>query len=269
MAITTVDGLLAGFKPPSFFMKALTGTTVAGRLVTPLFLAGIPGVGAMPTPGLAGAALTSLTGQLPFTNPPGGQETRLARFAASNSAATGTLHLYDMLWSNSGFTITSTGAQTVNSAAWPARDVNGTTNGDGVMLAVLVSAATGAGTPTITVSYTNSAGTAGRTATNILATSASSPLGTVYLIGLQAGDVGVRSVQTLTLSATWTSGTINLIAIRQLASVVMLGAGVSAPVDALTSGMPRLYDNTVPFLVYEPTTTTTTSIGGMVSYAQG
>ena len=41
MAITTLDGALAGMKPPQTFAKAPTGTLVAGRPVSLFYLAGI------------------------------------------------------------------------------------------------------------------------------------------------------------------------------------------------------------------------------------
>ena len=132
-----------------------------------------------------------------------------------------------------------------------------------------MSAATGAGTPTITIGYTNSAGTASRTATNIIATVASSAIGATYFIGLQAGDVGVRSVQSLTLSATWTSGTINLVAYRVLADLELAGAFVPNAVDFLTGGAPRLYDGVMPWLVFIPATTTATNVSGTYQETHG
>jgi hypothetical protein len=136
------------------------------------------------------------------------------------------------------------------------------------MLAVEVSAATGAGTPTITIGYTNSAGTASRTATNIIATVASSAIGATYFIGLQAGDVGVRSVQSLTLSATWTSGTINLVAYRVLGSI-NTQALIPASMDSLTGLGTRIYNGTVPWLVFVPNTTTATVVTGTYTETQG
>lgn len=269
MAITTVDGVIGGFKPAQFIWKEASGTLVAGRTYTPFYAGGIPSAAVAPTPGISGAALTSYAGQIPFTNPSAGQNTYLARFVAFPANQTGTIMLADRLWHNSGITITSTTAQTVNSVAFPARDNNGSTNGEGVFLMVEVSTATGAGTPTITVGYTNSDGTSGRTGTNVYATNATSAIGTVYPIGLQSGDKGVQSVQSITLSATWTSGTIHLVAYRQLVIVNSTAAGVAGVVDALTSGLPRMYDNTVPFLMYTPTTTTSTFISGSMTVTQG
>lgn len=267
MAITSVDLALAGMKPPEYFTKVVSGTLVAGRPFTPFMTAGVPGAAVTPTPGLSGAALTTYAGQIPF--PIASGNTHLARFSGVASAQGGLLLLCDRLWHNSGITITLTTAQTVNSVAWPARDANGTTDGVGVLVGLQVSVATGAGVPTLTIGYTNSAGVAGRTATNAVATVASSAVGSFYPIGLAAGDVGIRSIQTYTQSATWTSGTVNLVAYRVLATLELSAAGIPNAVDALTSGMPRLYDNSVPFLIFIPQTTTTTQLSGSVVYTQG
>jgi hypothetical protein len=252
---------------PREFIKAATPTLVAGRPHSLFYLAGVPGAAVAPTPGLAGAALTTYAGQLPFTNPVSGNS-YLARLAAQATIA-GQVLLCDRLWHNSGITITQTTAHTVNSATWPARDAAGSTNGEHVLIGVEVSTATGAGTPTLTIGYTNQAGTASRTGTNAVATVASSAIGAFYPIGLQAGDSGVRSVQTFTLSATWTSGTIHLVAYRILARLSLTAANVPNSLDAVVGGMPRLYDNSVPFLLFIPSTTTASNITGHAIWSQG
>ena len=267
MAITSLDLAIAGERPVEEYSKAVTGTLVAGRPFSPFYLAGVPGAAAAPSPGLSGAALTTYAGQIPV--PAASGNTHLSYFQCTSSANYGGVLLADRLWHNSGFTITLTTAQTVNSVAWPARDKNGSTNGAGVYLGVEVSAATGAGTPTITVSYTNSDGTAGRTGTNTVATVATSAAGTFYPIGLQAGDTGVRSVQSLTLSATWTSGTIHLVAYRPIMPLGLPAAGAPATVNAVTGNLARVYDNSVPMLIYRPQTTTTTQLTAYVKFTQG
>ncbi len=263
MAITTLDGVIAGLQPPRYFAKAVTATLVAGRPASLWSLGGSPGAGSF-NGTLNGAALDStsalVNGQIPHYDPSSGNA-HLARFQA-NATQPGTLLLLDRLWHNGGFTITSTGAQSITSPTWPARDNNGSTNGNGVFLAVEVSAACGAAAPTITISYTNQDGTAGRTATNIIATTNSPAIGATYFIGLQAGDTGVRSVQSLTLSVSWVSGTINLVAYRVLAALELAGAFIPNAIDAITGGFPRLYNGTVPWLVFQPNTTTASNVQG-------
>lgn len=270
MAITTVDGVIAGFKPPQFINKELSGTLVIGRSYTPFYAVGIPSAAVAPTPGINGVAVTSYAGQIPFTNPSAGQNTYLARFIAFPTAQGGTITLADRLWHNSGISVTTfPTAQSLTSVTFPARDNNGSSNGEGVFLGVEVSTATGAGTPGITVVYTNSDNAPNRTATSILATSASSPIGTFYPLGLQSGDKGVKSIQSIALSASWTSGTIHLVAYRPLVTITSVTGGVAGVVDALTSGLPRMYDNTVPFLIYTPNATTSTGIMGTMTVTQG
>jgi hypothetical protein len=267
MAITTVDQLIAGMQYPSEFVKAATPTLVAGRPHSLFYLAGIPGAAVAPTPGLAGEALTTYAGQLQFSNPASGNS-YLARLSACCTIP-GQLILCDRLWQNSGFTITSTGSQTINSVAFPARDQDGSTNGNGVILGVEISGATGSGTPTITVGYTNSANAGSHSATNVVPTVASSAVGAFYPVGLQAGDVGVRSVQTLTLSNSWSSGVMHLVAYRILARLDLSAANVSNSLDAVTGGMPRMHDNSVPFLLLVPSAVTASNVSGHMIVSQG
>lgn len=182
MAITTLDGAIAGMQYPREFIKAVTGTMVAGRPHSTFYLAGIPGAAVAPAPGIGGAVLTTYSGQIPFTNP-GAGNTYLARLQGQATQA-GSILLCDRLWHNSGITITSTGEQTfTGSVDIPARDANGAALGHGVYGAVEVSANTGAGTPTLTLKYTNQSNTASKIATNIIPTVATSIAGTFYPIG--------------------------------------------------------------------------------------
>jgi hypothetical protein len=98
---------------------------------------------------------------------------------------------------------------------------------------------------------------------------ASSAIGVFYPIGLAAGDVGVRSVQSLTLSVSWASGTIHLVAYRPIARLDLASGNVGSSLDAVTGGMPRLFDNSVPFLLFIPSTTTATTITGHTIWSQG
>jgi hypothetical protein len=274
MAITTLDGVVSGMRPPVRFAKAVTATLVAGRPASLWSLAGTPGAGAFDTT-LNGVVLSSSStipnGALRHTDPASGN----AYLAFLQAVATqdGVLELRDRLWHNGGYTITSTSAQTSTTPTWPSRcptsgtDDTPTTTGIGVNLALEISAAAGAAAPTITVAYTNEAGTGSRSGANILATANSPAIGAVYDIGLQAGDLGVRSVQSLTLNASWVSGTMNLVAYRHLASLPTGPKGNA--LHWLTGGGARLYNGVVPWLVFIPNTTTATTIVGTYAESQG
>lgn len=269
MAISTVDEAIAGMQPPQEFLKGATGTMVVGRPISLFYMTGFPGAAVAPSPGIGGAALTSYTGQIPWTNPTSGNK-YLARFAAHSGAVPGTLLLCDRLWHNSGLSATSTSEQVfTDSVQIPARDVNGTNSGLGVYGAVEVSGATGSGTPTLTLKYTNSNGDQNKTATNIQATANSTAAGTFFQIGLATGDLGIRKAQSLQLSATWNSGTIHVVLYRVIARLELPLTGYGYAVDMLTAGFPRVYNDSVPFLVFIPAGTTSSNVGGQIIWTEG
>lgn len=281
MTINTLDAAIAGARPKVPFNKAATGTLVAGRPISLWTVAGNPGAGAAAANTAGGVVPTNSTaGALSHANP-SGNECHMLDLTAVSSAQAGVLLLCDRLLhiqGNSGGTAideTLTTSQTINSTTLPSRcptsatDDTPSTNGYGVMMGVEVVTATGAGTPTLTLGYTNSDGTASRTATNTNPTVASSAAGTFYPIGRQAGDVGVRSIQTYQQSATWTSGQLNLVLYRCLAAIPLVAAGIPGQLDWISGGGPRIYDNSCLFFLFIPQTTTTTLIGGVFTETHG
>jgi hypothetical protein len=269
MAITTLDGAIAGAQVPFFFTK--TGITMASvstvRWHSHFYSAGRV-AGTAPSSGVNGGAHTApLAGTLAVPSTVGGQNIHLLRLSTRANQANTTLLVCDRLWSNSGLSTTLTTAQSISPAALPARSNDGTANGDGVLAAIEWSATGGAGTPNATISYTNQSGTAGRS--GVVASVATPPVGTFELLPLQAGDSGVRSIQSFTWSATHTSGTFHLVLLRPICSLFISGANGQDAVDALTSGFPRLFDGTCPFIVQIPSATTATTISGEWITTQG
>ena len=264
MAITTLDGAIAGMQPPRALAKGVSGTLVAGRPHTWWALGGSPGAGAYDAT-LNGATIVGpVAGQIPRTNPVSGNA-YLARFSGMVAQA-GVLMLCDRIWQNRP--ANAAGAQAITSPAWPARSADGSVNGDGVLLGVEFSTAQTAGVATCAVTYTNQAGTASHTANLLDAITATTALGSFLRLDLQAGDTGVRSVQSVNFSAVSTSGVWNLVAYRVLA-MLELSANIPNAIDVLTSGMPRIYDSSAPFLVFVPSTTTTTTVVSNYIETQG
>lgn len=261
MTITSLQGVRDGIDYERYVGKTVPSSGTYPRLSSLWAQSGVPGAGGYDTT-LNGVTLSSsTTGSLPIPAA-SGLNTHIALMSVMGSSATLTMLICDRLWHNGGITITSTGSQSITSPTWPARDNNESTDGEGVLLALEVSVSTGAGTPTITVGYTNSAGTGSRTATNIAATVATSSTSNAYLIGLQDGDRGVRSVQSIQLSATWTSGTINLVAYRPLCMFRLYSGALQvsrAYADVLSLGMPRVYDNSCLYFMVPASGGTTMS----------
>ncbi len=190
---------------------------------------GAPGAWSPGTPGINGRNTNGTTaadlGCITVGNPTSGAwYVRDFNIAASQH---GQFILADVLWVNSGLVVTTTTAQTITQPTLPARDNLGTTNGYGVGAGLLVTTATtnAAVINNITLQYTNSNGVAGRTGT--MSYPATAVAGTFVPFQLAAGDVGVRSIQSITLGTTLGGGAISLIAFNFLGTcpVTLANAG--------------------------------------------
>lgn len=273
MAITSLDGALAGMQKPVPIIKAGVTMAAVGALrgYTPWYAAGSPGASVANSAGINGQAVdsslgTSVQGRIPRTNPGAGVNAHLARLAMQSSQI-GTLWLIDRVWQNSGLSVTSTVAQAITPAALPARDGNGTTNGADILAAIEWSGAGGAGTPTVTLTYTDQDGNAGATGT--FTGVASPPVGTFEIFTLAAGDTGIRAPTSFIQSATRTSGTMHLVLFRVLAQIEITSANVGNAIDVLTSGMPRIYNDSVLQLVWFPSATSGANLIGQYIETQG
>jgi hypothetical protein len=268
MAITTLDGVIAGFQAPDTIIKTGIATAAVGAMrgYTLWYAAGAPGAATAPSAGINGTAVsTPKAGEIPRFNPVSGNA-HLGRLSINASTA-GVLMLIDRLWENSGLSVTSTTAQAITPATLPSRSADGTTNGAQVMAAIEWSATGGAGTPTVTLTYTDQDGNTGATGT--FTGVATPPVGTFEIFTLAAGDTGIRAPTSFIQSATRTSGTMHLVLFRILAQVEVSSANIGNAIDALTGGMPRLYDGTVLQLVWFPSATTATNFIGTYIETQG
>ena len=271
MAITTVDLAVAGMRNPIPFVKQGITMAAAGAIrgYSPWYAAGNPGASTANAAGVNGAALTpasgAVEGRLTRSNPVSGNA-HVARLQV-NASTTGTLWLIDRLWHNSGLSVTSTTAQAITPATLPARSNDGTANGAGIMAAVEWSGTGGAGTPTVTLTYTDQDGNTGNSAT--LTGVTTPPVGTFEIFTLAAGDTGVRAPTSFIQSATRTSGTMHLVLFRVIATVDVTAANNGGAIDILTGGMPRVYDDSVLQLLWFPSSTTALNFVGQYIETQG
>lgn len=266
MSITSVDDLIAGALAPVEFLKQTFTGEAAGEMFSPFFTAGYPGAASAPT-GLNGAALTSYTGQLPFPAAVTGKETWLADFAAEQGGAVGSIWLCDRLWHNGTISVTTTTAQAITHPGIPARDRSGSTAGNGVLLGIEVSTATtnvGA-ISNMTASYTDDAGNASNTAT-VTSFPATAVAGTFVPFNLAAGDAGVRSVQSLTLGTSLVTGTVHLVQYRPIVRIGLTTTGVT--VRPMPGTPRRMFDTSVPMLLYRLTGTGGGQVSGSLVYSQ-
>jgi hypothetical protein len=231
------------------FMKTGTASDAAGYWYCTAKDAGFPGAWAVGTPGVNGRVTDGTQsadyGCLPLTNAATGANyiTELQMAASVNHS-----HLFfDCLWVNSGLAITTTTAQSITTPTLPARDINGETNGEGCMIAILCTAAVGlaAVASNATVTYTNIRGTGSRTATLAAIVGSQAPatpvIGTIIWFNLAAGDTGVRSIEAITLGTSWVSGSISLMITRDIATIGTTIPNVTAQKIPNTPGI-RVYN---------------------------
>lgn len=108
--------------------------------------------------------------------------------------------IFDRLVDHAGAVANVATAQTTN---LPTAALTRETTGDGVWAFIEVYGAIGATTTTVTISYTNQAGVAGRTSlAQTIGGSFRTAAQNLIPIPLQDGDTGVRSVESITLAAT-------------------------------------------------------------------
>lgn len=256
----------------SNFWKTGTGADTTGYFYCFSKDSGFPGAWSPGTPGLAGRTTDGTTtadaGCIPIVNAASG-----GNYLTSLELAGSVAHFYqliDILWVNSGAVVTTTTGQTIGSPTLPARDNNGTTNGEGCWIGLLfTAAATNAATiSNATVTYTNSAGTGSRTATLANLVGAQIPatptIGTLVWFQLQAGDTGVRSIQTLTLGTSLVTGSVSLIIARPIATYSSVVANVGAgPFRPMEPGI-RIWNGTCAHLAYQASATTATTVTGSI-----
>ena len=235
------------------FMKTGTAADTIGYWYSTYKDAGFPGAWAPGTPGVNGRVTDGTTaadyGCIPVQNPTvGGNYLTEVQMSSSVNHSH---FFYDVLWVNSGLSVTTTATvQTIASPTLPARDINGTTNGEGCVIGLYFHAAStlAAVNALSQVTYTNSKGVGSKIATLLGIQGSQAPatpvIGTVLWYNLAAGDSGVRSIQGFNIGATsWLTGTISLFIARDIATIGTTIPNVSAQ---KIIGMPgiRLYNGT-------------------------
>ena len=269
MAITTMDQIAAGLAAaPVIDLFAPSATNVAAGFVN-LQRAVVTSTGQMAVPAAASAGGTlHSAGQAGFGNlpdPVGGASRYLAQSALTFATA-GSLWFYDRVWSCSGFsgTLAAT-AQAVTSFPVLTRpDANGT----GLEIWIECYTATGATASNITVQYTNSDSVAGRS-TVPTAHIPSMPANRMYRVPLQAGDTGVKSIQSVTLSGTTGAGSFGVTLLRKIAVTGSAVANIPVVSDFAALGMPVIQNGTALNAIHQATTTSSGIILGVLTFIDG
>lgn len=264
MAIESVEQYVAAVKQRIPFVKTATRTSVALIPFSVFDIAGQPGAGTLAGSSTsAGVVPTDATAGCPTIDFSTGYG-YLTKIEFGSSVIS-RLHLYDMLFKagnyayNSGTTNLS--AQPAISGRCPDYPGSGTVFGNGNEIWIeVVAAMTSATAWQVQVTYTNSAGTTGRTSI-VSAAQAAAALtqGKMFQLALQSGDSGVQKIESVIVTTGGASaGSFNVLIMRPLCTDMRVRvANEGSILDMLSTGMPRVYSDSALFLMVQPDSTST------------
>lgn len=268
MAITSRDGLISALAAASDIPVYKASITSVAGFFYGLFrsAAGMPAASTVATPTTTGNTLDrTSSGAIPI--PSAGTNTLHLAAAELVGATVGSVLVADRLVEYGGLSGTVTTAQTVSAVTLPSRA--GTGVGCELWLDVYTALGSTA-SATVTASYTNSSGVAGRTATLVGGIPASIPANRCMRFALQAGDAGVQSVQSVTsTTSTATAGNFGLTIRRPVQYLPMALANVTAMFGYAETALSVIPTDACLEMLVLATTTSTGAIQGMLSVAQG
>ncbi len=174
----------------------------------------------------------------------------MSALSAVATAVPGQLMLVDMQGYYPGINMNVATAQTLTGS--PTLRY---TNGQGVRAFLVPTVATGATAHNLSMSYTNQAGTSGRSLPVTVACTASATPGHINHSGtaannygpflpMAAGDTGIQSVQSVTLSAASLAGTASLVLAKPLVSIPLVAASIASERDLINQlpSLPQIKD---------------------------
>lgn len=286
MTIQSIDNLVAAITAGQTtrydWNKLTTVAATLGGWFDFSMLSGLPVANAW-----AGTALNWVTcsesagnGAQIFGIPHGGNVSALKKhllnmnaWGTAATAVPGTLMLIDMQGYYPGLTNNSAVAQTM--VGTPTLRY---TNGEGIRAYMVQTAVGGAGAQNLAMSYTDQAGNTGNAMPVTVACTASSvasrlnPSGVAAnnygpFLPLASGDTGIRSIQTVTMSAA-TTGTFAMVLARPLATITLSVAGLMTEKDLLNQipSLPEIKDGACLTWLWgagAATATATTFAGGI------
>jgi hypothetical protein len=251
MSLPSYNAILAALdagKGQTTFWGKNSLSTGAGTPWSLWFQTGSPGTGSISGTALdATQATKSTTGAMPFSNAGGGDALRLVGISAmAGTALAGRFILVDRLLYYPGITISSGGSPVALTAG---ASIPRYTTGAGVMAFLEAAGSVTHSTGTMSLSYTNQDGTASRT-TEVVTYPTNPTQGRIAhghgpFFPLQAGDTGIRSVQSITCSTTTSASSYTLVLCRPLASIPVFtaNAGIEKDLVLQTPKFPEIIDD--------------------------
>lgn len=273
MAILTEDGYIASAKQLIPIVKIATRTSVALVPFSIFDLAGSPGAGVLAgTSTTAGVVPTDATAGCPVINAfGGGAAGYLTRVDFSNTVLS-RLAIADMLWKGGAYAFGTATTTVTAPPSFLGRCPDAIGNGNEIWIEVVTAFVTGTAWQ-VQITYTNQAGTTGRTSIISVAQAAAAlTLGKMFQIALQAGDSGVRAIESVIVTnggTAMTVGTFNVLVLRPLWNnriTVANGGGID---DLFKTGMPIVYTDSALIVVPQADSTSTGLVDILLEIANG
>lgn len=238
--------------------------TIGGRGASLWTYDGMPAGGVAPTSGAIPDRL--LQGAIPFTAPGGSRDKHLIGASIASSFA-GVYLLYDRLFHIGGLSGTSTAAQSVQGAT-PSPALTRNTGGAGNMAFYEIYTIIGTTGTTLTMTYTNEAGTGSRTSIINIGGTNFREVTRMQRIPLAAGDSGIRAIRQIQLlGTTGTLGNFGITIAQPLAWVPIGATGTMGWRDYTTGlpGIPVIHPDACLALMFIPSSTTAPEIFGTLA----
>lgn len=259
MAIATFDQFIAAAKQWGAVAKVAGRTTVATGWFTTFDLAGNPGAGVLAgTSTTQGVVPTDATAGCPDISAFGGGATGYLAQVDFGSSVACRLKVFDMVFKAGAYGFAAGTTSLAAQPSYAARMPGGIYTDTQIWFEVTTAFLTGTAWQ-VQVTYTNQAGTAGRTSIiSIAAAAAALTLGRMYQMGLQAGDTGVQKIDSVIVTnggTAMTAGNFNVLVLRPVWSGRCKTINDGDVHDLAKTGMPIWYTDSALVLAVNSDTT--------------
>lgn len=251
MPITTADGWFGAAKQKILMVKTSAISTLAAQPFSLWSTNGNPGAGTLAVGNTtSGVLFGDATAGSPTINDFGASAVGYLAAGRFRNSISGSLILFDRLWGAGAVSMTALATTTFSGQpAITGRLPSGTNQFGNLEILIELTTTVSATATTVSVSYTNEAGTTGRTTGASVSLSGYTTPRIVFM-PLQAGDKGVQRIDNVTVGGTVaTAGAFNVILARRLAMFdVRIGNAMDLQAwDAI--GAPQVFDTSCLWMV--------------------
>jgi hypothetical protein len=265
-----------------------TGATSAAGRWHEILSAGGTG-GAMVLTGTAGAGLActrATVGALPLNANVANDIRRLITFGGISSIATvhpGYLLLTDIIHIYPSLALVTSPTSLSNHPTWTATGDTRMTNPNGVQASLVITTAGTAGNGRLAITYRDEGNNA--STVDFFSPSTTAPIGSMYVqtgavattggpfLPLAAGDIGVKQIDSYTITTGLTSGAGCIILHRPIATIPLAALNLAGERDFLTGFplLPRIYDDAClgMFIQVGGALVAGASVSGEINYGWG